>query len=65
MIRIILSQNTEIWIHLNHASLGIEPWQPVHWSERGVERIFLLLKQTDDDFSGQQISPIQEEGDLS
>lgn len=65
MIRINLSQNTEIiWIHLNHASLGIEPWQPVHWSERGVERIFLLLKQTGVDFSGQEISPIQE-GEIS
>ena len=33
----------EILSHLNHAGFGIEPWEPVHWSERRVERVFLLL----------------------
>ena len=29
--------------NLNHARLGVQPRQPVHWGERRVERVFLLL----------------------
>ena len=52
LIRIFLSDNTdeeylkEMLSHLNHASFGVEPWEPVHRSERGVQRILLFLQQT-------------------
>ena len=43
MKNIVPRYKWKILSHLNHAGFGIEPWQPVHWSERRVERVFLLL----------------------